>query len=229
MLQLIIGNKNYSSWSMRAWVLLTQARIPFTERKLRFDSFSPDSAFKQAITAIHPAGQVPVLIDGELVVADTLAIAEYLAERHPEAQLWPQDRNLRAQARSAVAQTHAGFGNLRSALPMNIEADLPDIGEQLLDSNEGLRADLARLFALWRDLLGQSGGPLLLGQFSIADAFFAPVVMRLLSYHIPVPDDLQAYVQAVWQLPSVQAWVDDALAEHDFIAFEEPYRRMPGA
>ena len=221
MLQLVIGNKNYSSWSMRAWVLLHQAGIAFTERQLRFDSFDPASEFKRAITAIHPAGQVPVLIDGDLVIAD------YLAETHPQAQLWPADRAARARARSAVAQMHAGFTGLRRALPMNIEADLPDIGAQLLATDDALREDLDRLFALWRELIECSGGPLLFGQFCIADAFFAPVVMRLLSYHMPVPGDLQPYVQAVWQLPGVQAWVDAALAEHDFIAFEEPYRSMP--
>ena len=227
MLQLVIGNKNYSSWSMRAWVLLHQAGINFTERQLRFDSFDPQSEFKRAITAIHPTGQVPVLIDGDLVIADTLAIAEYLAETHPQAQLWPADRAARARARSAVAQMHAGFTGLRSALPMNIEADLPDIGAQLLATDDALREDLDRLYALWRELIERSGGPLLFGQFCIADAFFAPVVMRLLSYHMPVPGDLQPYVQAVWQLPGVQAWVDAALAEHDFIAFEEPYRQGP--
>ena len=148
MLQLVIGNKNYSSWSMRAWVLLHQADIAFTERQLRFDSFDPQSEFKRAITAIHPAGQVPVLIDGDLVIGDTLAIAEYLAETHPQAQLWPVDRAARARARSAVAQMHAGFTGLRRALPMNIEADLPDIGAQLLATDDALREDLDRLYAL---------------------------------------------------------------------------------
>ncbi|ARU05744.1 glutathione S-transferase [Comamonas serinivorans] len=227
MLELVIGNKNYSSWSMRPWVVLTQAAIPFTERKLRFDGFEPDSAFKRAITAIHPAGCVPVLIDGPLVIADTLAICEYLAEQFPDRQLWPAESAARAQARSAVAQMHSGFGGLRSALPMNIEAQLPEVGARLLASDERLRADLARLFGLWRSLLERSGGPLLFGAFSVADAFYAPVVMRLLSYGVPVPDDLRGYVQAVQQQPGVQAWVRDALSEHDFIAFEEPYRQAP--
>ncbi len=226
-MQLIIGNKNYSSWSMRAWVALTQAGVVFSERKLRFDGFEPQSAFKQAITAIHPSGQVPVLIDGPLVIADTLAICEYVAEQHPNARMWPADTTARALARSATAQMHAGFGGLRNALPMNIEAHLPDVGARLVASDGALRADLARLFDLWRTLLAHSGGPLLLGEFCIADAFFAPVVMRLVSYGIDIPQDLQPCVQAMQQLPSVQAWVKEALAEHDFLPFEEPYRQAP--
>lgn len=227
MLELVIGNKNYSSWSMRPWVALTQAGIAFTERKLRLDDFTPESSFKHAITAIHPAGLVPVLLAGPLVIADTLAICEYLAEQYPEKHLWPADVAARAQARSAAAQMHSGFSGLRSALPMNIEAQLADVGERLLANDAALRVDLARLFTLWRSLLAQSGGPLLFGGFCIADAFYAPVVMRLLSYAIPIPDDLRPYVQAVQQLTSVQAWVDGALDEHDFLALQEPYRQAP--
>lgn len=227
MLELVIGNQNYSSWSMRPWVALTHAGIPFTERKLRFDGFGPESDFKRAITAIHPAGLVPVLIDGPLVIADTLAICEYLAEQHPDKHLWPADTAARARARSAAAQMHSGFGGLRSALPMNIEARLPEVGARLLASDAALRADLDRLFGLWRGLLAQSGGPLLFGEFCIADAFYAPVVMRLVGYGIPVPDDLRPYMDAVQQLAGVQAWVQAALAERDFLAFAEPYRQAP--
>jgi glutathione S-transferase len=240
MLQLIIGNKNYSSWSMRAWLVAREAGIAFDERLLQFDDMAMGSPFKRAILAIHPAGQVPVLIDGPLVIADTLAIAEYLAESFPQAQLWPQDKAARALARSAVAHMHSGFVALRSALPMNIEAHLPEVGARLLASDAGLRADLERLFGLWRSLLARSGGldnvsgangagGLLFGAFSIADAFYAPVVMRLNTYAIPIPPDLQPYVQAVQQLRSVQAWVADALAEHRFVPVDEPYRQAPTA
>ena len=122
MLKLYIGNKNYSSWSMRPWVLLTQAGIPFEEVMARFDSFAPDSGFKKVIDPVSPVGKVPALVDGDLAVWDTLAIAEYLAEKFPDKQLWPADVKARARARSICAEMHSGFAALRSACPMNIEA-----------------------------------------------------------------------------------------------------------
>ena len=128
MLKLYIGNKNYSSWSMRPWVLLKQAGIPFEEVMVRFDSFEPGSAFKTAANAVNPVGKVPALVDGDLAVWDTLAIAEYLAETYPDKQLWPQDKAARAHARCVVAEMHSGFTALRGACPMNIEAHLPDVG-----------------------------------------------------------------------------------------------------
>ena len=149
MLKLHIGNKNYSSWSMRPWVLMTQAGIPFDEVVLRFDSFDPDSQFKRSAEALSPSGTVPVLVDGELVVWDSLAIAEYLAERFPERLLWPQDRGERALARSAPAAMHSGFGALRSHFPMNIEALLPEVGARVLREQADVVADLQRLQAPW--------------------------------------------------------------------------------
>ena len=223
-MQLYIGNKNYSSWSMRPWVLLKQAGIPFDEVKLRFDAFSPDSKFKNELARISPAGRVPVLVDGDLAVWDTLAIVEYVAERFPEKKLWPQDAKARARARSVCAEMHSGFGALRSHLPMNIEAALPEVGARLLAEQAGVRDDLARLVGMWSALLEASGGPMLLGAFGIADAFFAPVVMRLNTYRLPVPAPIAAYMQRVTALPSVSAWITEALAEHDFLDFEEPYR-----
>ena len=223
-MQLYIGNKNYSSWSMRPWVLLKQAGIPFEEIKLRFDAFSPESKFKTELARISPAGRVPVLVDGDLAVWDTLAIAEYVAERFPEKKLWPQDAKARARARSVCAEMHSGFGALRSHLPMNIEAALPEVGARLLAEQAGVRDDLARLVGMWSALLEASGGPMLLGAFGIADAFFAPVVMRLNTYRLPVPAPIAAYMQRVTALPSVSAWITEALAEHDFLDFEEPYR-----
>ena len=229
---LLIGNKNYSSWSMRPWVLMKQACIPFNERLIRFDSFAPDSTFKQALSGISPTGKVPALIDdgqtgatGEpLVVWDTLSIAEYLAERHPDKALWPATVPARARARSACAEMHSGFGALRSHFPMNIEASLPDVGKLVLRDQAAVRADLQRLFALWQGLLAASGGPLLFGSFTVADAYFAPVVMRLTTYGVPMPADVQAYAHAVSALPGVQAWIHDARQEADFLDFEEPYR-----
>jgi glutathione S-transferase len=224
MIQLYIGNKNYSSWSMRPWVLLTQAGIPFQEVMARFDSFAPDSHFKKIIGPVSPVGKVPALVDGDLVVWDTLAIAEYLAEKFPDKQLWPADVKARARARSICAEMHSGFAALRSACPMNIEAHLPEIGQLAWRDKPAVRADVARLVAMWSELLAQHGGPMLFGAFSVADAYFAPVVMRLKGYALPVPSDIAAYMQRVCALPGVQAWVQGALAEHDFRDFEEPFR-----
>jgi len=224
MLQLYIGNKNYSSWSMRPWVLLRQAGIPFEEVLARFDSFDPDSQFKATIAGISPTGKVPVLVDGDLAIWDTLAIAEYLAETYPEKHLWPQDKAARARARSVCAEMHSGFTALRGACPMNIEAHLPEVGALIWRDKPAVRADVQRLVDMWSGLLEQHGGPMLFGDFSIADAFYAPVCMRLHSYGLPVPPHIQAYVQRVRALPGVKAWIDGALAEQDFREFEEPYR-----
>ena len=224
MLQLYIGNKNYSSWSMRPWVLLRQAGIPFEEVLARFDSFDPDSQFKATIAGISPTGKVPVLVDGDLAIWDTLAIAEYLAETYPEKHLWPQDKAARARARSVCAEMHSGFTALRGACPMNIEAHLPEVGALIWRDKPAVRADVQRLVEMWTGLLEQHGGPMLFGAFTIADAFYAPVCMRLHSYGLPVPPHIQAYVQRVRALPGVKAWIDGALAEADFREFEEPYR-----
>jgi len=224
MMQLYIGNKNYSSWSMRPWVLLTQAGIEFEEVMARFDSFAPDSHFKKVIGPVSPVGKVPALVDGDLAVWDTLAIAEYLAEKFPDKQLWPADVKARARARSICAEMHSGFAALRSACPMNIEASLPEIGQLAWRDKPAVRTDVARLVAMWSELLAQHGGPMLFGTFSVADAYFAPVVMRLKTYALPVPADIAAYMQRVCALLGVQAWVQGALAEHDFRDFEEPFR-----
>ena len=222
--QLYIGNKNYSSWSMRPWVLLRQAGIPFEEVLARFDSFDPDSQFKATLAGKSPTGKVPVLVDGDLTVWDTLAIAEYLAETYPDKQLWPQDKAARAQARCVVAEMHSGFTALRGACPMNIEADLAQQGALIWRDRPAVRADVQRLIDMWSGLLAQYGGPMLFGAFTIADAFYAPVCMRLHSYGLPVPKPIADYVQRVRELPGVKAWIDEALAEQDFRAFEEPYR-----
>ena len=223
-MQLVIGNKNYSSWSMRPWVLLEQAGIAFEEVKIRFDAFSPESKFKTELARVTPTGRVPVLLDGDLAVWDTLAIAEYVAEKFPAKQLWPQDAPARARARSVCAEMHSGFGAFRSHFPMNIEASLPDVGERVLAEHAEVRADLDRLVGMWSALLAERGGPLLFGGFSIADAYFAPVVMRLRTYGVPVPPNIAAYMRCVTELPGVAAWIAGALAERDFLDFEEPYR-----
>ena len=224
MLKLYIGNKNYSSWSMRPWVLLKQVGIAFEEITIRFDSFDADSEFRKKASSVNPAGKVPVLEDDGLVVWDTLAIAEYLAERFPEKNLWPQDMAARARARSVCAEMHSGFGALRAACPMNIEADLAATGLLIWRDKPAVRSDVARIIAMWRELLAAHGGPMLFGDFGIADAFFAPVCMRLKNYGLPVPEDIGAYIARVCALPGVKAWMDDALAENDFREFEELYR-----
>jgi glutathione S-transferase len=224
MRKLYVGNKNYSSWSMRPWVLLKQAGIPFEEVMVRFDSFALDSRFKSVVAEVNPVGKVPGLVEGDLAVWDTLAIAETLAEQFPEKALWPQNPTARARARSVCAEMHAGFTALRSHCPMNVEASLPQVGQLIWRDQAGVRADVARLVAMWGALLQTYGGPMLFGEFTIADAYFAPVCMRLTTYALPVPAVIQAYIERVGALPGVQAWVADARAEQDFLDFEEPYR-----
>ena len=228
MRKLYIGSKNYSSWSMRSWVLMRQAGIAFEEVRLRFDSFEPGSGFRRAIDAVSPTGQVPLLLDGDLAVWDTLAIAEYLAETCPEARLWPDSRAERARARSVCAEMHAGFRALRTHCGMNVEADLAAQGALVWRDQPGVRADVARIVSMWSELLAAHAAShpdgLLFGRFGIADAYFAPVVMRFTRYALPVPPEVAAYCARVLALPGVKAWIDDALAEHDFCTFEEPYR-----
>ena len=224
MLTLYVGNKNYSSWSMRPWVLLKQGNIRFEEVSVRFDSFDAGSQFKTTVNAITPNGKVPVLVDDGLTVWDTLAIAEYVAEQYPQAKLWPADRAARARARSLCAEMHAGFTQLRSHCPMNIEASLPDVGALIWRDQAGVRADVARIVAMWSALLTEHGGPMLFGAFSVVDAYYAPVAMRLRTYALPVPPEITAYMERLCALPGVKAWIDEALAEKDFLDFEEPYR-----
>ncbi len=227
MLKLFIGNKNYSSWSMRPWVLLTQAGIPFEEVMVRFDSFDADSAFKTTLANLSPTGKVPLLVDGDLSIWDTLAIAEYVAEQFPDRQLWPADKAARARARSICAEMHSGFTGLRGNCPMNIEASLPDTGALIWRDKPAVRADVQRLVEMWSALLQQHDGPMLFGHFTVADAYFAPICTRIKTYGLPVPQNIAAYVNRVLALPSVQAWITQAKAEKDFLDFEEPYRLAP--
>lgn len=224
MLQLVIGNKNYSSWSMRPWVLMRQFGIEFEEVKLRFD-FTPGSGFYQRLARFTPAARVPVLVLDGFSVWDTLAIAETLADRFADQPLWPRDPLQRARARSLAAEMHAGFGALRGHCPMNIEAALPAIGARVLADQAAVRADLARIDAMWSQQLAASGGPFLFGRFGIVDAYYAPVVARVRTYGLPLSADAQAYADRVWAAPGVAAWVRDALAEKDYLDFEEPYRK----
>jgi glutathione S-transferase len=228
MTTLVIGNKNYSSWSMRPWVLMRHFGLPFEELKLRFDDFDVmDGPFQTTLAKYTPAGRVPVLVDDDgFAVWDTLAIVETLAERHPEHPIWPREAKARARARSLAAEMHAGFSALRSHCVMNIEAALPEVGARLLREQPAVRRDLDRLTAMFGDALAASGGPFLFGEFGAVDAFYAPVASRILTYALPVPPAVQGYLDRLWASPGVAAWVADALAEADFLDFEEPYRKQ---
>jgi glutathione S-transferase len=223
-MKLYIGNKNYSSWSMRPWVLLEQAAIPFEEVMLRFDAFTPDSRFKTELARVSPAGRVPVLVDGGITVWDTLAIAEYVAEKYPDRKLWPESVRDRARARSVCAEMHSSFAALRDHFPMNIDASMPEVGARMLREKAEVAADLARLTSIFEGLLDEYGGPMLFGGFTIADAFFAPVAMRIRTYALPVSPRVSAWIGRLVELPGVAAWIRDALAEKQFVPFEEPYR-----
>ncbi len=223
-MKLYIGNKNYSSWSMRSGVLLAAFGIPFEEVKLRFD-FSADSEWNRVIAAVTPTKRVPVIVELDgFTVWDTLAIAEYIADRHPEHAIWPRDARARARARSLCAEMHAGFARLRTVCPMNIEVFFPDVGQKLWAEDEALRADVRRLDAAWSDALKASGGPFLFGAFSAADAYFAPVAVRLSRFGLPVSEAAAAYRDALLAHPAVEDWVADAMREQDFIVEDEPYR-----
>jgi glutathione S-transferase len=223
-LKLYIGNKNYSSWSMRPWVLMKHFGISFDEIMVRFDGFTPESRFKQTIGKLSASATVPVLVDRDLVIWDSLSIVEYLAEQFPAQSLWPEDRKVRALARSVCAEMHSGFGALRAACPMNIEARLPEVGALALRDKAAVRKDLARIDQMWSLLLARFGGPMLFGPYSIADAFFAPVVMRIRTYALPVSGPVSDYLDESLRSRGVSAWVADAMVENDFRDFEEPYR-----
>jgi glutathione S-transferase len=212
---LVVANKNYSSWSMRPWVLLTQLGIEFDEVQVMLGD-----GWDERIARWSPTRKVPVLmLDGE-PVWDTLAIVETVAERYPDRGVWPADERARAMARSACAEMHSGFGALRSAMPMNIRGAYPGCG-----MSPAVRRDIDRIAALWADCRARfgSGGDLLFGAFSAADAFFAPVVMRFMTYAPELPAAAHVYCEAVKRLPSVAAWMAAGRAETEFLAEDEPY------
>ncbi|MCE4538966.1 glutathione S-transferase family protein [Pelomonas sp. P7] len=224
-MKLYIGNKNYSSWSMRSGVLLTAFGIPFEEVKLRFD-FIPGSEWHRVIAGISPTRRVPVLVEDDgFTVWETVAIAEYVAERHPEHAIWPRDARARSLARSLCAEMHGGFGRLRTVCPMNIEVFFPDIGRKLWAEDEALRADVARLDQAWSEAVAASGGPFLFGAFGAVDAFFAPVAVRLSRFGLPLSEAAAAYRDALLAHPAVEDWVADAMREQDFVPEDEPYRQ----
>jgi glutathione S-transferase len=223
-MQLYIGNKNYSSWSLRPWLLMRQTGIAFEEIRLRL-AWDPDSDFKRTLLRLAPSGRVPLLIDDGFAVWDTLAIVEYLAEKFPAHRIWPAATRDRARARSLCAEMHSGFGALRERFPMNIEASLPEIGQRMLREFPAVGSDLARIESMWSGQLAESGGPFLFGDFGAADAFYAPVCARLKTYAPPLSAETNAYLERVIALPAMQSWCAEARAEHDFIVEDEPYRQ----
>jgi glutathione S-transferase len=203
-MKLLIGNRNYSTWSLRPWLVLRHFDIAFEDEVLQLSGTS----WRENLQARSPTGKVPVLLDDELVVPETLAIIEYLADIFPNKPIWPADRKDRALARAAASEMHAGFTALRSHAPMNLRASHP--GKVDLDA---VRKDLHRVEELWGGLLSRSGGPYLLGDFSAADAMFAPLATRLRTYDLPVSDVAGRYVEAIYALPAFQAWLTLALQE----------------
>lgn len=205
MYTLYIANRNYSSWSLRPWILLSELGIPFEEKLTPFQRGT--SSNWTAFRNFSPTGKVPSLHDGDITVWDSLSIAEYVAERHPDA--WPADPRARAWARSAAAEMHSGFEALRSHCPMNCGIRL-----QMNAMPAALSRDIARLQELWNEGFTQFGGPYLAGAaFTAVDAFYAPVVFRIQSYRLSVDAAAQAYVQRMLALPSMQRWYEAALKE----------------
>ncbi|MDA0705386.1 MAG: glutathione S-transferase family protein [Proteobacteria bacterium] len=216
-LKLIIGNKNYSSWSLRTWLLLREAGIEFTEHRIALDIESTAAE----IAKVSPAGTVPVLQLDDLTVWDTLAIAETVAERYPQAALWPADAAVRAHARSICAEMHAGFAVLRNSMPMNCRAmgrkvPLPD----------NLTREIDRIFAIWSDCYhryGEDNG-WLFGAFSVADAMFAPVVLRFRTYGINLPESALHYPHRLLRSEAMQEWLAAAESETEVIESDEKGR-----
>ena len=196
MLRLVCANLNYSSWSVRPWLALKHAGLSFRAHDI---GLKTQEGWKDRILAFSGAGQVPVLVDGSLSIHESLAICEYVAELAPEARLWPEDRQLRARGRAISCEMHSGFSRLRQSMTMNLRARAT-----YTPKSPEVDADIARVLDIWRASLSSSGGPFLLGAFSIADCMFFPVVTRFRTYGVSLPDDARAYSAALFELPMVQ-------------------------
>jgi glutathione S-transferase len=206
-LKLVIGNKNYSSWSMRAWLALRANNIAFDEIFIPLYTGDED---KKRILAFTRSGKVPTLVDGDVTIWDSLAIIEYIAERFPNARLWPEDGARRAHARSIAAEMHSGFPALRSECAMNLHRPVRAVALSL-----DARADVARVQQIWMECRERYGklGPFLFGGFGAADAMFAPVVHRFRTYAIAVAPEAKAYMETITEMPAFQEWTRAALAE----------------
>jgi glutathione S-transferase len=203
-LTLYVGSKRYSSWSLRPYLALAQTGADFDCKTILLDQADT----KANIAAVNPAGKVPVLHDDKLVIWDSLAICEYLSELYPDAKLWPEDRAARARARAVSAEMHSSFAPLRREMPMDIGGNLPGKGH-----TPDALADARRVMTIWREALAVSGGPFLYGHFTIADAMFAPVTTRFVTYGVDLDATCRAYVDAVHSLPAMKDWIADAAKE----------------
>ena len=207
---LVLGNKAYSSWSLRPYLALKTAGIAFDEKVIRL--YEPES--KPEILKFSPAGKVPVLLDDAVAVWESLAICEYAAEKYPDAGLWPAEPHARAQARTISTEMHAGFMPLRRAMPFNARR-----APRPITADADADADIARIAQLWRDARGRfgDGGPFLFGKFSIADAMYAPVAGRFRQYAVDLDAACAAYVAAIHALPAMQQWMSDGAQEPWFV------------
>jgi glutathione S-transferase len=210
---LIIGNKNYSSWSFRPWIAMKVAGIAFEERLISLN----DPEFKRAIASVSQNGRVPAIDDDGVHVWESLAILEYLAEKFPQAGLWPADPPARAHARAIASEIHGGFGALRNECPMNFWRPV-----KRRDLTPDARADVARIDAMWSECRARYGGPFLFGAFGAADAMYAPVVSRFHTYAVEVGEGSRAYMNAVMALPAWREWKEAALKEPWVLPFDEP-------
>lgn len=210
--KLIIGNKNYSSWSLRAWLLLREAGIDFEEQRICLDVDDT----RENIARVSASGRVPVLIIDDVAVWDTLAIAETVAERWPEKKLWPADATARAHARSISAEMHSGFETLRSKMPMNCRA----MGRKVALPDD-LTRDIDRVFAIWSECFHRYGGEWLFGDFTVADAMYAPVVLRFRTYGVNLPESAYVYAKRVLESPAMQEWLAAAETEVEVIEHDE--------
>ena len=205
-LKLVIGNKNYSSWSMRPWLALRANDIPFDE--VFIPLYTDNPADKERILSFSRAGKVPTLIDGDVTIWDSLAIIEYLAEKFPEKKLWPDDAASRAHARSISAEMHSGFVALRNECGMNLHRKVGPV-----PLSDDARANIARVQQIWSECHARYGGPFLFGAFGAADAMYAPVVHRFNTYAINMAPEARHYFDAMMALPAFQQWTREGLAE----------------
>ncbi|MDR2787041.1 MAG: glutathione S-transferase family protein [Candidatus Accumulibacter sp.] len=204
MFKLIIGNHNYSSWSLRPWLAAKQAGLSFEEI-----SIPPrQSPTKADVLKYSPSGKVPCLVDGEMIVWESLSICEYLAEKAPS--LWPSDEKARAEARSIACEIHFGFNAMRQGMPFDVRASLP-----FLEPSVEVKADVARIISIWESCRRRHGGegPFLFGHFTNADAIYAPAVFRFLTYHVELPEESRKWVETMAALPAMQEWREASIAE----------------
>ncbi len=203
---LTISSKNYSSWSLRGWLLCKMSGLEFEEESLSSD----DPSTRAELLLLSPSFLVPCLQHDNVKVWDTLAIAEYLAEIRPKAGILPRDLAARAHCRAVSGEMHSGFHNLRSALPMNLKAQLPGFSVWT-----GAQADVDRVLAIWRECLAAYGGPYLFGELSLADAMYAPICTRFLTYDVPLQPDCAAYCDTIMSWPAMAEWIAAAKLEPD--------------